>query len=521
MTAAVVQRIGLAGAPIAATVCYVVLPLRYATGAGDWVEFTHAGRATLAAMVWMAGWWLTEAVDLEVTALLPIVIFPLVGIAPLSKVLQPYAADVIFLFMGGFIIGLAIERAGLDRRIAFFILRLVGARPAAIVGGFMAVTAFLSMWVSNTACAAMMVPIALSVVDMRTRTGAGLKECGGIPQDSVPERNFATGLLLCIAYAASIGGIATVIGSPPNGIAVRYIQQTLGQEMTFVDWLLVGGPFTVIFLPLAWLLVTRVLFPARIGEIAGGGRHFAEEYRKLGPPTRAETVVLAVFSVTATLWIVSPILKSVSIAGVKPLGGLSDTGIAMLAAVALFLIPSDPVTGARAMNWTTAVKLPWGVLLLFGGGLTLAAAVEANGVSKFIGNASRGLAGLPPLLLVLIVAMTVFLSELTSNTAQVATMVPVLAAMAPALGMSPYVLILACTLGASSAFMMPVGTPPNAIVFGTGLVRLPQMIKAGLWLNLAGILVITTLVTVLFTGGHWTKVSLAPRLPWPILPAQR
>jgi solute carrier family 13 (sodium-dependent dicarboxylate transporter), member 2/3/5 len=441
-------------------------------------------------------------VDIEVTALLPIAAFPVLGIAPLSRVLPPYAADVIFLFMGGFIIGLAIERWGLDRRIAFFTLRLVGARPGAIVGGFMVVTAFLSMWVSNTACAAMMVPIAQSVIDLvlRTRTGVGLKESGGIPQERVPERNFATGLLLCIAYAASIGGIATIIGSPPNGIAVRYIQQTFGRDLSFLDWLLVGGPFTLLFLPIAWLLVTRVLFRADIGEIAGGRRYFDEEYRKLGPLVRGEQAVLAVFAATAFLWIFSPFLKGVVVAGVRPLATLSDTGIAMLAAMALFLFPVDLKTGTRAMDWATAKKLPWGVLMLFGGGLTLATAIEANGVSAFIGNASRGLAGLPPVLLLLvIVTMTVFLSELTSNTAQVSTMVPVLAAMAPALGMSPYVLIFACTLGASSAYMMPVGTPPNAIVFGTGLVRLPQMMKAGFWLNLAGILLITALAVLFIT----------------------
>jgi solute carrier family 13 (sodium-dependent dicarboxylate transporter), member 2/3/5 len=499
MTAAMVKRIGLFGGPVLGLLCYYMLPPHYSTGPGEWVEFTYAGRATLGLMVWMATWWLTEAVDIEVTALLPIVTFPLLGIAPLGKVLPPYAADVIFLFMGGFIIGLAIERWGLDRRIAFFTLRLVGARPDAIIGGFMVVTAFLSMWVSNTACAAMMVPIALSVVDLvlRSRTGAGLKESGGIPQDRVPERNFATGLLLCIAYAASIGGVATIIGSPPNGIAVRYIRQTFGKEVSFFDWLLVGGPFTLIFLPIAWLLVTRVLFRADIGEIAGGRQHFDEQYHKLGALTRGEKVVLAVFTVTAFLWIFSPLLKSVEIAGVKPLTGLSDAGIAMLAALLLCLIPVDRARGVRAMDWDTAVKLPWGVLMLFGGGLTLATAIETNGVSEFIGNSSRGLAGLPPLLLLLAVtAMTVFLSELTSNTAQVSTMVPVLAAMAPVLGMNPYVLILACTLGASSAYMMPVGTPPNAIVFGTGLVRLPQMMKAGFWLNLAGILVITALAAL-------------------------
>src|SRR5262245_43552854 len=288
MTAALVKRIGLFGGPLLALLCYYLLPIHYSTGPGEWVEFSQAGRVTLAMMVWMATWWLTEAVDIEVTALLPIVAFPLLGIAPLSKVLPPYASDVIFLFMGGFIIGLAIERWGLDRRIAFATLRLVGARPGAITGGFMAVTAFLSMWVSNTACAVMMVPIALSVIDLvlRSRTGKGLKESGGIPQDRVAERNFATGLLLCVAYAASIGGIATIIGSPPNGIAVRYISQTFQKEMTFVDWLLVGGPFTLIFLPIAWLLVTRVLFRADIGEIDGGRQYFKAEYRKLASLSR-------------------------------------------------------------------------------------------------------------------------------------------------------------------------------------------------------------------------------------------
>ena len=528
MTPLTVRRIGLFGAPLLALLCYHVLPLRYATGPDQWIDFTPAGRATLGMMVWMAGWWLTEAVDIEATALLPIVAFPLLGIAPLTKVLAPYATDVIFLFMGGFIIGLAIERWGLDRRLAFFILRLVGARPAAIVGGFMAVTAFLSMWVSNTACAAMMVPIALSVIDLvlRTRTGSGLKESRGIPQERIPERNFATGLLLCVAYASSIGGISTIIGSPPNGIAVRYIEQTFGKEVSFFDWLLLAGPFSLIFLPLTWLLVTRVLFRADLGEIGGGRQYFDDAYRKLGPIARGEKIVLVVFAATASLWIFHPLLKGVTVLGAKPLERLSDAGIAMLAAIALFVIPVD-LKGTRAMNWATAVKLPWGVLMLFGGGLTLASAVEANGVSTFLGHSTRGLAGLHPLLVLLaITAMSVFLSELTSNTAQVATMVPVLGAMSPAIGMNPYVLILACTIGASSAYMMPVGTPPNAIVFGTGLIRLPQMMRAGVWLNLAGIVVITALVTLFVVpllgrlfGSAEVISSMTAMVPHPDVPA--
>jgi sodium-dependent dicarboxylate transporter 2/3/5 len=500
MTALTVRRIGLFGAPVLALFCYHTLPLRYATGPDQWVDFTQAGRATLAMMVWMAGWWLTEAVDIEATALLPIVAFPLLGIASLSQVLAPYAADVIFLFMGGFIIGLAIERWGLDRRIAFFILRLVGARPGAIVGGFMVVTAFLSMWVSNTACAAMMVPIAISVVDLvlRTRTGSGLKESGASPRT---EFRSATSPPACCSASRTRHRSA---GSRPSSARHQRHRCSLHPsdiwQGSHVLRLAAGGrPFTLVFLPLAWLLVTRVLFRADIGEIAGGRQYFDEEYRKLGSLAGGERIVLAVFSVTALLWIASPLLKGVAVAGVKPLAGLSDAGIAMLAAMALFVIPVHVTTGTRAMNWDTARKLPWGVLMLFGGGLTLASAIEANGVSQFLGNSSRGLAGLPPLVVLLVITvMTVFLSELTSNTAQVATMVPVLGAMSPAIGMNPYVLILACTLGASSAYMMPVGTPPNAIVFGTGLVRLPRMMKAGFWLNLAGIVVIVALVTLYF-----------------------
>jgi sodium-dependent dicarboxylate transporter 2/3/5 len=315
----------------------------------------------------------------------------------------------------------------------------------------------------------------------------------------VAERNFATGLLLSIAYAASIGGIATIIGSPPNGIAVRYIEQTFGRQVSFFDWLLVAGPFTLVFLPIAWLLVTRVLFRADIGEIEGGRRYFDEEYRKLGPLAGGEKVVLVVFAATAFLWISSPVLRSVTLGGTKPLSRLSDAGIAMLAAIALFVVPVDARKGIRAMNWATASRLPWGVLMLFGGGLTLATAIEANGVSRFLGHSSRGLAVLPPLLVVLaITTMTVFLSELTSNTAQVATMLPILAALGPVLGVPAGVLLVPATVAASCAFMMPVGTPPNAIVFGTRLVRMPDMMKAGFWLNLTGIALIFALTYTVF-----------------------
>jgi sodium-dependent dicarboxylate transporter 2/3/5 len=499
-----VRRTVLFAGPVLALATFLALPEAYVAGPDKEVAFSTAGRATLAMVVWMAAWWMTEAVDIEVTALLPIALFPLLGIATIAKATEPYASDVIYLFLGGFVLGLAIERWGLDRRIAFHTLRLTGPRPGAMVAGFMAATAFLSMWISNTACAAMMVPIALSVIDLvlRSRTGKGLRECGGIPQESVAERNFALGLLLAVAYSASIGGIATLIGSPPNGIAARFIAQTYGKEVTFLDWMAFGLPFTIAFLPIAWLILTKLLFPVAFREVPGGREMIAAELAKLGPMSRGEKVTLAVFAGAAFLWIFGGMLRGIDVGGVRPLRGLSDSGVAMLAALALFVLPVDREKGTRAMDWETASRLPWGVLVLFGGGLSLAAAVEANGVSGFIGQSVRGLGVLPPLALMLaIITMTVFLSEVTSNTAQVATMTPVLAAMAPAIGLDPIALVVVCALAASSAYMMPVGTPPNAIVFGTGLVRMPQMVRAGFVLNLAGIVVITAI-------GWW----IVPRL---------
>lgn len=497
-----VQRVGLVGGPLLALLVFFILPHEYRGADGGVVPFTAAGRATLAGMAWMAMWWMTEAVAIEVTALLPIVLFPLAGIMPLGKTTANYGADVIFLFLGGFVLALAIARWGLDRRIAFATLRLVGTRPKAIVAGTMGATAFISMWVSNTATAAMMVPIVLSVVDvaLRSRRGAGLVECGGIPNDDRDVRNFALSALLGIAYAASIGGLGTIIGSPPNGILVRFVEQNSGVRVTFLDWMLLGVPAVLAFLPLAWLLNTFLLFPSKMKEIKGGRDYVRNEWAKLGPMSTGERATLAVFAVTVTLWMTAPLLKDLQIAGSSPLKGLSDSGIAVAAAIALFLLRVKGKTGSEAlMDWNTAVKLPWGVLVLFGGGLALAMATEVNGVPGFIGSLAGGLAGWPLwAILVAVIAVMVFMSELTSNTAQVATMLPILAALGPVLGVQVGVLLVPATIAASCAFMMPVGTPPNAIVFGTGLVRMPDMMKAGLWLNLTGIVLIFALTYAVF-----------------------
>ncbi len=488
------RRIALVVGPLLALLSYFLLPEQYSDGKGGTAAFTPAGRATLAVAVWMATWWVTEAVHIAITALLPIAVFPLLGIAGIEQATAPYASDVIYLFFGGFVLAAAIQRWGLDRRIAYRTLTLVGTHADRVVAGFMIATAALSMWVSNTATAAMMVPIALAVINLvlRARTGKTLTEHGGMPAQARGERNFALALLLGIAYSASIGGIGTIIGTPPNGILVKFIAQNYGIEVSFARWRQIGMPVVALMLPITWLLLTKVMFRNGIGEIEGGREWVRQELKALGRLSRGERATLWVFAVTVLLWVTRPFLAKLSIAGVAPFAGLSDAGIAMLAAVALFMIPVEPARGVRAVDWATVRELPWDVLLLFGGGLSLAAAIEANGVADLIGAATQGFGGWPVLAIVLAVAaITTFSSELTSNTAQVATLLPLLAAVAPSLGVHPGLLLVPCALAASAAFMMPVGTPPNAIVFGTRLLTIPQMCKAGFWLNLCGIAVVT------------------------------
>jgi solute carrier family 13 (sodium-dependent dicarboxylate transporter), member 2/3/5 len=516
---------GLVGGPILAAIAYALLPATYAGIDGEVIAFTHAGRATLAVMVWMATWWLTEAIDIAATALLPVAVFPLLGILPIARTTAPYGSEFIFLFLGGFVLALSMQRWGLDKRIALIVLRFVGTRPASMIGGFMLVTAVLSMWVSNTATAAMMLPIALSVIALVSRQGTeGLRDQGTeagdaleTPQSlspSVPyslaRRNFALSLMLGIAYAASIGGIATIIGSPPNVILVGFLKREHGVEISFAQWMMFGVPLVLVFLPIAWAMITWVLYPIGIARIEGGRTLIERAYAALGPMKRGEWITMTVFFCTALLWMTRPLLVQITLgegeSAWQPLQGLSDAGIAIIAAMALFVIPAGapalrdgsaaPGSESRGttftMNWATAKKLPWGILILFGGGLSLAAAVQANGVAEFFGAQAGALRGVPTIVLVLAVtAGVIFLTELTSNTATTATLVPVLAGLAPGLGVPIELLIFPATIAASCAFMMPVATPPNAIVFGSGYLTIPQMAKAGLWLNLVGIGVVT------------------------------
>ena len=463
--------------PLLALITAFALPETFTAPGGGVEALTPAARATVAMLVWMAVWWMTEAVPIEVTALLPVVFFPLTGVAKLGATLTPYASDVIFLFLGGFMVAAAMTRWGLDRRIAHATIGLAGSSPDRIIAGVMVATAFVSMWISNSATAAMMVPIALSLIRL----------AGDGPQ----ARRFAVALLLSVAYAASIGGLGTVIGSPPNGIVVRYIEQTWQREISFAQWMAIGLPLVVVLLPLAWLLLTRVLFRSGLGTLGGGNTPASTGQRTAGPMSTGERGTLVVFCTAALLWLVRPLLADLQFGGHRPLAGLSDAGIAVGAALALFVWPVDLARRRFVLDWESASTLPWGVLLLFGGGLSLASAIEANGVTRMLAGLMQGVGETSAAVaLTAVVGASVFVSEVTSNTAQVAATTPVLAAIAPSLGIDAIAMVIAAACGASCAFMMPVGTPPNAIVFGTGRLSIGQMVRAGFWLNLVAITVI-------------------------------
>jgi solute carrier family 13 (sodium-dependent dicarboxylate transporter), member 2/3/5 len=483
---------GRVAGPALAVAVYLLLP-------GE-PELADAARGTAAVGTLMATWWITEALPLPATALLPVALFPLAGVLPVAEAAAPYASDIIFLFMGGFMLALAMQRWGLHRRIALLTVLAVGTRPTRVVAGFMVATAFLSMWVSNTATTVMMLPIGVSVlhlvfdrvddVDADTVTGPGAP-------------NFATCLMLAIAYAASIGSLGTLIGTPPNLFMAGFIGETYGIDIGFGQWMLFGLPLAVVLLGIAWLLLTRVVYPTSLAEIPGGRQLFHRELAGLGAVHRGEKLVGAVFALTAAAWLLrEPLTGWAWLAERVPaVTALSDPGIAIIAAVALFALPVHPRRGVFVLDWATARRLPWGVLLLFGGGLSLARAVGDSGLDAWIGAQVGGLGGLPTLALVVIAAAAViFLTELTSNTATAATFLPILGGVALGLGLDPLLLVVPATLAATCAFMMPVATPPNAIVFGSGYVTIPQMVRAGVWLNVVAVVLVTGLVYVLGPG---------------------
>jgi sodium-dependent dicarboxylate transporter 2/3/5 len=450
----------------------------------------------------MAIWWMTEAIPLSATALLPIVLIPMLTERTVGEATAPYASSIVFLFLGGFLIAIAMEKWNLHRRVALLTLRRVGVEPKRIVLGVMLATGFLSMWVSNTATTLMMLPIGLSVLTLVTERGAGAAHARHRPGHVDPIRDenlrrFGVCLTLAIAWAATMGGLGTLLGSPPNAIVAGYASDELGREIGFLDWMIIGTPLALTFILIAWVLMTRVLYRFILAEIPGGREMIDDEIAKLGVLSQGEKMVMLVFGAAAFLWIVPGLLAAIP--GVEPrlgpFGAMDDTAIAVAAGIAMFLLPGRGRT-EMVLTWKDAEEgLPWGVLLLFGGGLSLAGAVAATGLDGWFGEQGTGLGALPPVLLVAaVVAIVLFLTEITSNTATAATFIPVLGGVAVGIGADAMSLLIPAALAATCAFMLPVGTPPNAIVFGTGAVTIAQMARGGFVLNLVGIVLITTFV---------------------------
>lgn len=435
--------------------------------------------------LWMAIWWATEAIPVAVTAFLPLVVFEPLGITTLNDAAVPYANPIIFLFLGGFILALAVERWNLHRRIALAILDRTGTDGRRLVGGFMFVCAMISMWISNTSTTMMLLPIVLSVI--------------GVIRDNVPDlseraqSDFAFAMLLGLAYAASIGGLSTLVGTPPNALLIAYMADNYGIEISFASWMLVGVPVTMLLLPGAWLLLTRYLYPVNFPASVAVDAHLHGLRDAMGPMSVAERRVAITFGAVISCWMFrGPVTSWLGVSGV------SDPGIVMTAAILLFVLPSGNTEQPQLMVWKDAVRLPWGVLILFGGGLSLAATVSDSGLALWLGESLALLNTFGMVVLIVgTVTLVIFLTELTSNLATTATLLPVVGAIALQAGMPPLMLAVPVTIAASCAFMLPVGTAPNAIVFATGQVSIPQMVRAGLWLNLICIVMISLIALFL------------------------
>ena len=435
-----------------------------------------ASNGILAATLWIAIWWITEPIPIPITSLLPIVIFPLSGGLSLAATTASYGHKYIFLFFGGFILAIAIEKWNLHKRIALRIIQLVGSNMNRIILGFMVATAFLSMWISNTATAVMILPVGLAVI----------AQLNNNPKTKQNENAlFGKALMLAIAYSASIGGMATLIGTPPNLVLAGIVEKAYHTEITFLQWFTFGLPLSIVLLYICWIYLTKFAFKFDQKEFPGGKQEIQNQLQKLGKIGYQEKVLLFVFLSTATAWITRSFLLA------KWLPAIDDTIIAVLSAVVLFIIPSKKNNEAL-MTWKDATTLPWGILLLFGGGMALALGFETSGLALWIGNHMSLLEGVSVLVLVLALVVCVnFLTEITSNMATTAMLLPVLVSLAGLLNIHPYILLVSATLAASCAFMLPVATPPNAVVFGSGYLKIEDMIKNGFWMNIISILIIT------------------------------
>lgn len=443
-----------------------------------------AGRMTAAVAVLMAVWWATEAIPVAATAFLPIVLFPVLGILPMAQTAPNYANPTIYLFLGGFVMALVIERSGLHRRVALLVFNLVGVNGSSLVGGFMLAAALLSMWISNTSTALMLLPIVMSIIVVVRETMPDL--------DNKAQQDFGTAMLLGLAYGATLGGMTTLVGTPPNAFMVGFMQSNYDVEIDFARWMMVGVPLAVIMLPICWIMLTRVLFKVGFKSSAAARRHIIGVNEDLGRLTTAEWRAGLLFVFLVAGWLLRKPLAELT-----GMVDLTDAGVAMTAAVLAFMIPSGSRSGAL-MTWEETQRLPWGVLILFGGGLALAAGMSSSGLTLWIGQQLAPLGTVHIILLIVAAtALVIFLTELTSNLATTATFLPVMAALAVETGNDPLLFVIPITLAASCAFMLPVATPPNAVVFSSGLLSIPRMIRAGFALNIIGVAVLSVIAVFL------------------------
>ena len=436
--------------------------------------------AILASTIWIAVWWITEAVPIAITSLLPVVLFPLTGGMELAKTTASFGHRYIFLYIGGFILAIAIERWNLHKRIALNIIQLIGTNVKNVILGFMVATAFLSMWISNTATSVMMLPIGMSIISQLMDNPKTVEN---------ENQNFGKALMLAIAYSASIGGMATLIGTPPNLVLATIVQETYGIEITFSKWFMFGLPISLILLAICWKYLTEIAFTFKQKKFPGGRNEINKQLKSLGKLSYEEKMVLLIFVGTAFAWITRSFFLQ------KLIPNLDDTIIAVIAGILLFILPASKSKNRKLINWEEAVKLPWGILLLFGGGLALAQGFKTSGLAEWIGGQLTLLEGASIFILLLfLIALVNFLTEITSNLATTAMILPILAPLSLVLDVNPFILMVGATVAASCAFMLPVATPPNAVVFGSGYLRIPDMAKTGVWMNLFSIIFLTIMV---------------------------
>lgn len=429
----------------------------------------------LGVAAWMVIWWISEAAPMAVTALLPIILFPALGVFTLKAATAPYASPIIFLFMGGFLIALGLEEHGLHKRIALGLIKLTGTSANGIILGFMLATAFLSMWISNTATTIMMLPIAISVINL-------------VQHDSLDKKgfnNFSIALMLGIAYAANIGGVATIIGTPPNVVFVGYAEEILQTEIGFADWMMVGVPVSILLLFLTYMLLTKVLHKNGLGKMSKAEALINEEFEALGKWKKEEKIVAIIFGLTASMWIFKVPLNN--LIGVSL---LNDTVTAMIGGILMFVIPLDVKGDKQLLHWKATHRLPWGILLLFGGGMTLAKAMEHAGLVSIIAEIISQNHFSILLIFVILIATMLFMTELMSNVALATIFIPIVMAIAVGANINPLLLSIPVAMAASCAFMMPISTPPNAIVFSSGHIKITQMVRVGIWLNILSVLVL-------------------------------